>query len=325
MFRVVSVALLSLLLACGGKSSTPAPLAPLPDDGAVPHQDDQAKAPPVQEDREQEKAPPEPPLEPMTLTLEARTPEVAVVAKGKGKKAALRYALVAGATQRFELAVRMKADLSGNQMVMPELHATYAREIQSVADDGTATVRFTLEEISATDVSGATAPAAEVSAALAAFVGLTIDTTITPQGLFGTQTVHLPPGADPQTFELIAPNMVVLPADKVGAGAKWKVTTQSFGNIAATVTSTFKLDSRKGDVAKVSGATTVSAQPQTMNQGGMTAQLEKLEGSDAVKLELDLARAVGVGTIEQKWSMQMNANGQSMTVAMEKVSTVAAK
>jgi hypothetical protein len=306
MSRIAMVLALATAAGCGGKSS-PAPVAPLPDDGPTTGSTERPAPEPA------EPAPPPTP-QPVVIEIPARSTQVKLVKPGKGKKATLRYTLAAGVTQRFELIAQLSADMAGNQMVTPELHATYARDIVAIGDDGVATVRYTLEAVDATDAAGQTAPTETVEAALADFVGLTIETTMTPQGVFGAQTITLPRGGDPQILQMLAPSMIVLPAEKVGDGAIWQIETAAAGNFEAAVTTKLTLSKRKGDVASVTGKTTVEAGPQTVTERGATAQIESFKGSETMKVDVDLARALAIGTVETARTMRISGGGQTSDV-----------
>src|SRR5687767_2859813 len=140
MSRLLLAALLAAaLVACGGKSSSPAPVAPLPPD--EPETKDTTTAEPVEKEKE-----PAPPPEPITITVPADQVTVKVVKAGKGKKSALAYKLAAGTKQQFE--TRLAVSSGGAQaMVLPTMVLGYAGEVVEVAADGTAKVRVVLETI----------------------------------------------------------------------------------------------------------------------------------------------------------------------------------
>jgi hypothetical protein len=321
MSRLLLAALLAAaLVACGGKSSSPAPVAPLPPDEEVK---DTTPAEPV----EKEVKAPEPPPEPITITVPADQVTVKVVKAGKGKKSALSYKLSAGTKQAFE--TRLAVSSGGAQaMVLPTMVIGYAGEVVDVGADGAAKIRVVLETIAFEDVQGQTIPTADLTAMFETIKGLVAEYTVSASGVVGDQQVTFPAGTqpDPSMTQQILPAVVALPAEPIGSGAIWEVSRPKMGNFTADVKTVYTLKSRKGDAATVTGKTTVTGATQQIEEGGMTIEVSKISGSGESSLELGAANLVAVGTLSQDVAISMSVQGNAfetksttkMTTALKK-------
>lgn len=322
MSRLLLTALLAAALAaCGGKSSSTDPVAPLPPD--EPETKDTTTAEPV----EKEVKEPEPPPEPITITVPADQVTVKLVKAGKGKKSALAYKLAAGTKQAFE--TRLAVSSGGDQpMVLPTMVLGYAGEVVEVGADGTARIRVVLETIAFEDVQGQTIPTEDLSAMFESIKGLVAEYTIAANGVAGAQQVTFPAGTppDPSMTQQILPALVALPAEPVGSGAVWEVSRPNMGNFTAEVKTVYTLKSRKGDAASVAGKTTITGGTQQLEEGGMTIQVDKISGSGESALDVTAAGLIAVGSLSQDVSIAMSIQEKAfetksttkMTTALKK-------
>jgi hypothetical protein len=306
MSRLVLASLLAaVLVACGGKSSSPQPVAPLPPDEPV------AKEP--AEPVEKEVAPePAPPPEPITINVPAEQVTIKLLKAGKGKKAALGYKLVAGTKQAFD--TRLAVSSGGAQaMVLPTMLLGYAGEVVEVTDDGTARIRVVLESIGFEDTPGQTIATTDLEPMFASIKGLVAEYTVSPQGVVGDQKVTFPAGAQPDASmtQQLLPGVVALPAEAIGSGATWEVSRSKMGNFDAEVKTVYTLKARKGDAATVAGKTTIKGGAQQIEEGGVAIQVKTITGSGTATLDLTTAGLVATGTLTQDVAIAMQVNEQA--------------
>jgi hypothetical protein len=317
---LLSALLAAALAACGGKSSSSDPVAPLPPD--EPEVKDTTAEPVEKEVKE-----PEPPPEPITITVPADQVTVKVVKAGKGKKSALAYKLSAGTKQLFE--TRLAVSSGGTQaMVLPTMVIGYAGEVVDVGADGAAKIRVVLETIGFEDVQGQTIPTADLATMFESIKGLIAEYTVSASGVVGDQQVTFPAGTQPDASmtQQILPAVVALPAEPIGSGAVWEVSRPKMGNFTADVKTVYTLKSRKGDAATVTGKTTVTGATQQIEEGGMAIDVSKITGSGESALELGATNLVAVGTLSQDVAISMSVQGNAfetksttkMTTALKK-------
>jgi hypothetical protein len=313
--------LAATLAACGGKSSSPAPVAPLPpEETAV-------------EDKKPEPAPepvvkePEPPPQPTTITVPAEPVTVKLLKPGKGKKAAIGYTLTAGAKHAFETSILVESSAGPNTTIMPKMVLGYGAEVLEVGADGTAKVRIVLDSISFQDVPGQTIDVSMIEGALGTLKGLTAEYTIGAQGIPGDQVVTFPAGAeaDPSMMQQIVPPLVALPTEKVGTGATWEVVKKGVSNFTADVKTVYTLKSRKGTTATVELKTSIKGEPQKYTEGGFTADVTKLEGDGKGTIEVRTDWPVSLGAVEQDVSIGLSFDGQAIETRSKTSMATAAK
>lgn len=316
MSRIASLSLLVLLIAGCGSKSAPAPTAPLPDESK-----ETAKAEP---EAKPEPEPEPPKAEPISVTLPASAVDVKLDKAGTGKKTPLKYVMSAGPAGGFDTEVALDADVSistpeGQQSQKSTITAQfgYTTEVVEVAPDGTIKVKLQLASAkgSQTDPMNPAAPKA-MEQELAPFIGTTIEHSLTSSGVAGDRVFTTPPVEDPSMMQFLTmmPQLaIVLPDKPVGKGATWTVTEPfPMPELKATVKTTYKLVSRKGNTATIEGKQTIEAAPDQQTSSQMT--IKELKGSGTVKATIEDGKLVAMN--EQSQSLTIMANTQGVDVKM---------
>lgn len=267
----VSLALLVALVACGGKQQNSPPLAPLPAD---------KPAEPVAAKPEPAKPEPEPtpePLPPLDIKLPANAFAVKVTSAGKGKKSKLAYKFTPGSKQQVRIALDVQSaqTIAGNteNINIPTLVLLADAEVKEVAADGTATYAIVVTGADALPVANSTVKVDEFKRDLISSVpGMTLAGTVAPNGTAGDIAIHIekpdPASLGPiQMVRLSLPTWIQLPAEAVGAGAKWRATSNQMlqEKVAVTITTDYELVSRTATTWVVKGTTKVSGAEQNLD------------------------------------------------------------
>jgi hypothetical protein len=247
--------LLVFAAACGGKSQSQAPVAPLPDDKPAEPADETKP-----DEAKPEPAPPPPEPKPVTVNMPASKATVKLTKPGKGKKTPLKYVFAVGPAGGVDVTMDMDLKMSAGISQAMTMKLGLTNEVLEVAADGTIKLKQQVTSASAevTDQQGNKQPEA-----IDAIVGSTIEATMSPFGIPGERVLTTPPVTDPgiaQPLTQIPHMSIALPDKPVGTGATWEVTEPlGIEGIDATVTTTYKLVSRKGKVATIEGTSTISA------------------------------------------------------------------
>ncbi|HTR51130.1 MAG TPA: hypothetical protein VMJ10_10525 [Kofleriaceae bacterium] len=283
--RRILVAL--LVAACGGSSvpsTMPMPPDPQPEPETKPAQPEKKPEPPP-------KAPA--PLPPLDASFPAPKTTVKLVNAGKGKRAPLKLTPKAGTKQQVEIVFDIgehqgaPEDLGGNiDTQYPSIVLVGSAEVTAVDAAGAAT--YTLA-ITGTDVRGDTAknppaPVDDIKKAIATVQGLTLASTIDASGTQGDTRLHIEKPEAPTARVLsqllpLWPAFPVLPADPIGVGAKWQVTSAAkvmIGAVAIDVTHTteFELVSHTGSTWTIKGTAKVAGDDQAQGD----AKVQKIGG-----------------------------------------------
>jgi hypothetical protein len=312
------------LAACGGRSK-PVQLAPLPDD--KPPAEPEAAKPPAEEQPAEppavvQGAPPVP-KGPLEVRIPAQQTQVKLVAKGTGKLAPLRYTGKAGAKQQVELALDFSSSEAmggqSNDMVIPTIVLAGEVETKAVDKDGKADYAITVSAADARDVAGARIKTADLKTMLASLAGLVIVGSVAPNGAAGDVTLRVekPDQLTAGALEMVRltlPALPLLPAEPVGAGAKWQTTTTTTlaDKIVVTQITDYELVAAKGATWTIKGKTAVSGLDQELHGG----KISKIKGSGTS--ELTLAAGALYPTYKTSVETQFTASeqDQSMTLSL---------
>jgi hypothetical protein len=260
MYRLTIIALV-FAAACGGKS-TPPPTTPLPDD---------KPAEPMVKPDEPAKPPEPPKVEPIEITIGAPDITVKLVKAGAGKKAKLAY--VAGKAGEkvpvefaFDIGQKATTPKGTEDVISPTIVLLTDAET-TANDEKTIGYTVTLNSIDARDVSNQNVGTAQaIRDQIGATTGLTIKGQVGTNGVAtGTTTVRIEKGdeAGKNIVGLVQqafPSWPALPAEAVGAGAKWTATSKAslMGKLDLMQETTYELVSRKGNVTTIKGTIKVS-------------------------------------------------------------------
>ena len=272
--RVALFAVATALVACGGKSK-PVQLAPLPDDpkaaAALPKDAAPQPAAPAA-------APPPEPTGPIEVKLSAQETSVKLVSKGKGKLAPLRYTGKVGGKQQVELALDFSSTetmgTEKREMVIPTIVLVGEAETKAIDKDGRADYAIAISGNDARAVAGAQLAPEDMKVMLGSLAGLVIGGSVAANGTAGEVTLRVEK-QDRRTagaldmVRLTLPALPRLPAEAIGAGAKWQTTTKLklADKIDVTQVTDYEVVSIKGATWSIKGTTTVTGTDQEL-QGG---------------------------------------------------------
>lgn len=287
--RVALFAVATALVACGGKSK-PVQLAPLPDDP-------KAAAAPPKEAAPKPAAPAEPPAPPeptgpIEVKLPAQETSVKLVSKGKGKLAPLRYTGKASGKQQVELALDFSSietmGTEKREMVIPTIVLVGEAETRAIDKDGRADYAITITGNDARAVAGAQLKPEDMKVMLGSLAGLVISGSVAANGTAGEVALRVEK-QDRRTagaldmVRLTLPALPRLPAEAVGAGAKWQTTTKLklADKIDVTQVTDYEVVSIKGTTWSIKGTTTVTGTDQEL-QGGKISGIRGTGQSELV-------------------------------------------
>ncbi|MBA3819388.1 MAG: hypothetical protein H0X17_10890 [Deltaproteobacteria bacterium] len=279
----LSFLLLAVVVACGGSSSKPATLAPLPADPA-----------PVADTKPVEKpAEPPAPKPPLEVKVSATAVAVKLVSAGKGKKAPLRYTAKAGGKQQVELAMDFasKQTLDGQtqEQVVPTVVLIGEAETKTVGADGKAEFALAVSSTDARPVTGSDVPVDKFKVALASLAGLVIGGSVGADGAAGDVTLRIekPDDLSAGALDLIRltlPAWPVLPTQPVGVGAKWQATAAGklADKLEITQVTDYELVAHKGTTWTIKGKTKITGKDQDVGGG----KISKITGTGTSEVTL---------------------------------------
>lgn len=247
-----------------------------------------------------------------------------MLSNGAEPRFELKYQPAAGTKQVMEMAMDMSMDMAPmGSIVMPTMIMTADAEVTK-ADASSMTVQMTFTDVDARDTKDSMAGMADMlKGELAKVKGTKTTMTIDPHGKVLSSDISSPSN-DPmlaqtmqQTKQSLDQMLAQLPKEPVGKGAKWKITQQlESGGMKMDQSTVFELVDVSATTATIKAVSTMSAPKQTIDQGGMSATLEKLDGNSAMEMKIDFTKIVPSveGNISMK--MSMSAMGQKMDMTM---------
>ena len=261
--RLTLVTFAAALAACGGPAAR-APAATTPPVAAAPAPADSVEspgdvdAPPAEVDEPPPPEPEEPPPEPVTMTFEPDPPKVELLARGKGKRALLRYQAAVGDPADCTIVMDMTA-AAAVTVPLPTTTMSWTGKVTAVGK-GTFTTSALVDVLDiAAGTDAVTQGAGDaMRAKLGPMLNGTIESTMTDRGIpQKTSFTSLGP-LDPETalgMQSGAGGGMIMPEQPVGVGARWRVTrVDDRGVVVTTTVATFELVGRKGDAAMIHGS-----------------------------------------------------------------------
>ncbi|MEO6776810.1 MAG: hypothetical protein ABI467_27990 [Kofleriaceae bacterium] len=276
-----------LIAACGGpaKPATPAPTLP---------EDKKPEPAPVAEAPKPTPPPKDP--DPIDVPIATGKPTYKLVSAGKGKKAAIKIAGTQGAKQPLELAIDFAgkqvapAELGGTQEdVAPTLVLASDLEVGEVDKDG-AKFKVTFNTVDARDRAGAKATKEQFKQSLEVLAGVQLSGMVAANGQLSNLSLHVqkPNDQTMAALELVRislmPMWPIVPAEPVGVGAKWTVTTTTSiaDRIEATETTNYEVVSHTGNAWVLKGKIKLAGKDQQIKD----TKFEKIAGSGSVDMTL---------------------------------------
>lgn len=312
---------LAALAACGGgeKKKVDQPILP-PDQAA---QEKAPSAPPPVE-KPAETAPPKP-LPPADVALPLGDSTIKLVNAGKGSKAKLVYAPKADAKQHLEVQMDFHAKQDTQDDISP-----------SVVLVGDATVsagvsRFTVTDTSAKARDGAKLPPAQVAEALHSLVSMTLSNQAAANGTSKELALHIekPDNMTSSALQLVGlawPELIPVPSEPIGVGAKWEVTTKTHfaEKLEITRVTTYELKDHKGAAWTIASTTKITGPDQELEGAG--AKATDVGGAGAATITLTDGQVYPTALDTKGDTHFTVSNGtQKMVIAMETATTITSK
>jgi hypothetical protein len=288
MRRTLIALLVASAASCGGSAKPTTPAPTLPDDKKPEVVAPVAEAP--------KPAPPPKDPDPIDVPLLYGKATYKLASAGKGQKAVIKIGTTADAKQQLELAV----DFAGKQVAPVELGGTQedvaptlvlSSDLEVAAADADSTKwKITFTNIDARDRTGAKSTKDQFKAELGVLAGVTLSGAVSPSGQLSNVSLHVPKPNDRTmaALELVRISMMpmwpIVPAEAIGVGAKWTVTTPYMiaDRIEATQTIDYELVSHKGPTWVLKGKTKLAGKDQTIKQ----TTYGKIAGDGGVDLTL---------------------------------------
>ena len=293
MRRTLLVIMVAAASSCGGSQKPTTPPPPLAETKPEPPPEPKPEPKP-------EPAPAPKPVGPLDVTVSPPKTTVKLVNAGKGKKVALKLTPKQGVKQQVELALDFTEkqtapeELGGkSEHGLPTVVLTGESEVKAVDDKGKAEYTLTVSD---TDVRGTPNANAEQEAmkpkikeALQSLKGMTIGGTVDANGQQSDVKLHVDKGDDAAqgALELVRvalPWWPMLPAEPIGVGAKWQVTTTTklIDKVDVTQTTDYELVAHKGNTWQIKGTTKVTGTDQDLEG----AKVTKIGGNGTVEVAM---------------------------------------
>ena len=315
---------LVLVAACGGKQKH-VDTVPLPPDPKVTEEEKKPEEKPAEQPK-----PPEP--QPIDVPIATPKPTVKLVNAGKGKKAPLKIAPKAGTKQTIELAL----DFVGGQDGPPEAGGKQDQtaptvilaadiETKEVGADGLAKFQLTISGVDAKDAPGSKVPASQFKQELSSLIGSSIAGTVGADGSTSGMTLHMDAVSDQKQIGALAylktallPLWPVLPAEAIGPGAKWTVTSSDkiADQVDVTKTVEYTLVANKAGAWTIKGTTKVTGTDQEIAVGedaaGPKAKVSGIGGTGTIEATVNDGNLVS--PVKQKMTSDFTITAQTVNI-----------
>lgn len=310
--------LLAALVACGGSPKKPVDQPILPPDQTA------EKAPSAPPPAEKPAEPPPPkPMAPADVSLPLGETTVKLVSPGKGSKAKLAYAPKADAKQHLEVQMDFRARQDTQEDISP-----------SVVLTGDATVnagksQFTVTETGVKDRAGQKAKSSEVATALHSLVQMTLSNQAAANGVSNQLSLHIekPDQMTSSALQLVGlswPELIPVPTEPIGVGAKWEATTKTHfaEKLEITRVTTYELKEHKGAAWTIAATTKISGPDQDLE--GTKASDVGGAGESTITLTDGQVYPTALATKGDTHFTVSNGQ-QKMVIAMETATTITSK
>jgi hypothetical protein len=265
--------------------------------------------------------------------------EVKMLEAGAEPRKVLRFHLKAGDKQVVTVIAKtaMEIQAGGGEMPgmkMPAVKLKMEAVVKDVSGAGDASYEITITEAAVSDHSEAPAEVADaMKSSVEGMKGLSFTGTISDRGVSKGQRMKAPPGMDREARLLLptvseamkgVANIVQLPDEAIGAGARWEVRQQARNQgMTLQQTTTYELVSVEGDRVTAKSVLVQEAANQKIQSPlapGAKVDLTKLAGRGRGEATFDLGQVMpSAGTAEShvEMNMGMNMGGQERTMTMK--------
>lgn len=255
----------------------------------------------------------------------AEPPDLQVVSKGNEPRRELRYR-VAKATQRgIDIAIDL--DLEAGEMggPLPTVAMSLLIAVDDVQPDGGMKLHTTIVDVSARDRYESKVPAAALSGPLEQMKGISIASTLSPQGRMSKSVVEggkqLSEAVNVQLASLTASFqdvMMTLPTEPVGVGAVWRSSRAIEQNhLKMTAVNTVTLLAIDGDKIGYSIDTELHGDDQKVTQDGQTLEVKDITGTGSGKGTVGLTTLEVTSDLTAELRSKMSAPGEAEATPMK--------
>lgn len=271
------------------------------------------------------------PDEPAGLTVE-------LVDAGETPRRALRFTPKAGDKQVAVMTMNMNQTMiiGGNRAPTPKLPGqaiTMEVEITEVSQEGDIHFGYTYTDVDVIDDPNNPSPAADtIRGILKPLIGATGSGIVTDRGVTKKGEFNIPENLAPQIKSMLsgmkdAMNRLSapVPAEPVGVGASWRVTTDLNANgMQLKQTAVYELTKLDDDGFATSVTVSQKADPQQVNNPdlppGTVVKLSSLKGSGKGTSEMNQNEVLprnSTVSVDTEISMNVSAQGQETSIAID--------
>jgi hypothetical protein len=264
-------------------------------------------------------------------------PQVKLLEAGAEPRTVLRLHPKAGDKQTLGVTMKMAMDVKVENaenpaIKLPPMLLTMDVTVKAVSSEGDITYDMVMSDASVGDEPDVVPQVADaMKSSLARMRGLSSAGTTSSRGFNKGIDIKMPPGADAQTRqaldqmkEAFSSASAPLPAEAVGAGARWevKMTLKSQG-LAINQTTTYQLASIEGEKLTLSSTLVQTASNQKIQNPAMPTlklDLSKLAGTGTGTMTFDLTQLMPAEAVVEShtdMSMAMNTGGQKQNMTMK--------
>ena len=266
----------------------------------------------------------------------ADQPVVRLVEPGAEPRQELRYQFQVGHTETLTMDMGMRMSMSMAGQVMPEVALPTMRMAMTittteVTPDGLARFDFAMTSADVLDTPDADPMVvAQLNASMAQIVGLSGWAQVDSRGYTLDGAINLPPDADPSLAQLmdsleqsIHQMSAPLPAEPVGVGGSWEVTTSlDTGGFAVDQTAGYVMTALEGTTAAFNVTMNQVAGSQPMEMPGLppgaVVNLDSLSSTGTGTMSVDFTSLVPTSTLVMSTEMvaTISAQGETHTMNM---------
>lgn len=251
--------------------------------------------------------------------------KVVLIDAGKAPRRALRYKLRVGAKEKIRVAtdMSMSMEMGANSLpetAIPTIEMLMNVDVTKKVSSNEFRYKFEIAEVAARKRAGVMdSMVSIVQQALDSAKGMTGTAIVDTRGFNRDINVKMPAGLPAQMQQMMQgmnkgldQMSAPFPAEAVGAGARWRVKQvieQSGMKLNQVLT--FELVSLKGDTGKLKVKVVQSAEKQTINASGMSAELTSYKGIGSGTSNFDLRKLVPISqmSLESNYAMKVPSVG----------------
>ncbi len=257
-----------------------------------------------------------------TVTL---PPLIATVTSvGAAPRSRLRYVLTPGAAQIVERTIGTSVEATINAQPAPSSEPVPTQVLGGVfevraTERGATTMHVTIDRATSGD--------GGVASEIIGFVGTTLVHPIDGRGQAGTLEVRSSMEDDAHADAIAGvihtrSRPIVLPSEPIAVGGTWTVVGDDVvSGIRSTVTTTYTLVARTGDVVTLRGTITSVAGPQRVASPTGEVRVASVTGGGTLDATVDLRHPIPTLSTSERYDARMTTNG----VEIRMVSTVTSR